>query len=166
MSHEAGNHHTLSLTSSSPEETDALGARLGALLRPGDALLLQGPLGAGKTALTRGIARGAGSPDLVNSPTFVLVNEYEGPVKLYHADLYRLESPDDVLALELDNYARDGALIVEWPERGDGALPEERLLVRIEHAGGDRRAIAISAAGARAAELLVALQPAASRPRG
>lgn len=157
-----GHRSDLVLATTSPEETDALGARLGARLRPGDVVLLRGPLGAGKTALTRGVARGAGSSDLVNSPTFVLVNEYEGPLKLYHVDLYRLDDPNEVLALELDGYALDGALVVEWPERGDGVLPDEHLLVRIEHAGGDRRDIVISAAGQRPNELLDALQPTAA----
>lgn len=142
----------------SVDETEALGARLGALLRAGDVVLLQGELGAGKTAFTRGVARGAGSVELVNSPTFMLVNEYDGPLRLYHADLYRLDDADSVAELELDQYAREGALIVEWPERGFEVLPRERLLVHIAYAGEERRRLTFSASGARADALLAQLR--------
>jgi tRNA threonylcarbamoyladenosine biosynthesis protein TsaE len=146
----------------SPDETRDLGERLGALLQPGDTILLQGPLGAGKTAMTQGIGRGTGSTDLVNSPTFVLINEYRGRVKLYHVDLYRLEDPSEIVALDLPGYTLDGALIVEWPERGAGLLPDEHLLVEIEHgaSGETDRTIRLSSSGVRAAVLLEALDPA------
>ncbi|HEY7295389.1 MAG TPA: tRNA (adenosine(37)-N6)-threonylcarbamoyltransferase complex ATPase subunit type 1 TsaE [Dehalococcoidia bacterium] len=139
------------------DETRALGERLGALLEPGDVVLLQGPLGAGKTAMTQGIGRGTGSNDLVNSPTFVLINEYRGRVKLYHVDLYRLEDPDEIVQLDLPGYTSDGALIVEWPERGAGLLPEEHLHVAIEHDGEGERRITLTAFGERPARLLRAL---------
>lgn len=149
----------LLLTTASVEETEAFGARLGALLRSGDVVLLEGELGAGKTALTRGVARGAGSTELVNSPTFVLVNEYDGPLPLFHADLYRLDGAEQVAELELGEYAHDGALIVEWPERAEGgALPAEHLLLLLEHGGGDLRRITVRARGVRAAALLTALR--------
>jgi tRNA threonylcarbamoyladenosine biosynthesis protein TsaE len=148
------------IVTGSVEETEALGARLGALLRAGDVVLLQGELGAGKTAFTRGIARGAGSPDLVNSPSFVIINEYEAPARLYHADLYRLTSPDEIAALDLPGYTRDGVLIVEWPERGPELLPAEHLLVRLEDIGGDRRRITFVPRGPRAHELAAALRTA------
>ncbi|HZQ36057.1 MAG TPA: tRNA (adenosine(37)-N6)-threonylcarbamoyltransferase complex ATPase subunit type 1 TsaE [Dehalococcoidia bacterium] len=151
------------LRTNSVDETRAIGARLGELLRPGDVVLLQGPLGAGKTAMTQGIGRGAGSTDLVNSPTFVLINEYRGHVKLYHVDLYRLEDPEEILQLDLPGYTTDGVLIVEWPERGAGLLPEEHLHVGIEHdadASPDARRITLTAFGERAAELLRALSEA------
>jgi tRNA threonylcarbamoyladenosine biosynthesis protein TsaE len=147
----------LSLRSRSVDETRALGERLGALLEPGDVVLLQGPLGAGKTAMTQGIGRGTGSNDLVNSPTFVLINEYRGRVKLYHVDLYRLEDPDEIAQLDLPGYTSDGALIVEWPERGAGLLPEEHLHVAIEHDGEGERRITLTAFGERPARLLRAL---------
>jgi tRNA threonylcarbamoyladenosine biosynthesis protein TsaE len=148
----------LALTTAAVNETERLGARLGALLRAGDVVLLQGELGAGKTAFTRGLARGAGSGDLVTSPTFVLVNEYDGPLRLYHADLYRLDDPDSVADLELADYAREGVLIVEWPERGEDALPAEHLLVELEYAGEDHRRLTFSASGLRATALLKALR--------
>ncbi len=139
---------------SSVDETRALGERLGALLEPGDVVLLQGPLGAGKTAMTQGIGRGAGSSDLVNSPTFVLINEYRGRVKLYHVDLYRLEDSEEIVQLDLPGYTTDGALIVEWPERGAGLLPDEHLHVAIEHDGEATRRIMLTAFGERPAGLL------------
>ncbi len=143
-----------SLETRSADETDSLGERIGALLEPGDVVLLQGPLGAGKTAMTRGIGRGAGSNDLVISPTFVLMNEYRGRLPLYHVDLYRLEKADEIVALDLPGYTLDGALIVEWPERGEGLLPVEHLLVEIEHTGETERYIRLSATGSRHPHLL------------
>ncbi|HLZ69815.1 MAG TPA: tRNA (adenosine(37)-N6)-threonylcarbamoyltransferase complex ATPase subunit type 1 TsaE [Dehalococcoidia bacterium] len=141
----------------SVEQTRALGERIGALLEPGDVVLLQGPLGAGKTAMTQGVGRGAGSSDLVNSPTFVLINEYRGRVKLYHVDLYRLEATEEIAQLDLPGYTDDGALIVEWPERGAGLLPDEHLHVAIEHDGSDARTLTLTAFGERSARLLRAL---------
>ena len=153
----------LYLRTNSVDETRTLGARLGELLQPGDVLLLQGPLGAGKTAMTQGIGRGDGSNDLVISPTFVLINEYRGRVKLYHVDLYRLEDPDEITQLDLPGYTTDGALIVEWPERGAGLLPDEHLHVAIEPAedgNQDARRITLTAFGERPAELLRTLSAA------
>ncbi len=143
-----------SLDTRSADETRALGEQIGILLEPGDVVLLQGQLGAGKTAMTKGIGRGAGSDDLVISPTFVLMNEYRGRVMVYHVDLYRLEEPDEIVALDLPGYTVDGALIVEWPERGEGLLPVEHLLVEIEHTGETTRTIHLSASGCRHSHLL------------
>ena len=140
-----------------PAQTLEFGRRLGSVLLPGDVLLLQGPLGAGKTALTKGIGAGAGSDDLVISPTFVLMNEYGGQVRLYHVDLYRLEDPAEILALDLPGYTAEGVLIVEWPERGHGLLPADHLHIGIEHLGGDQRRITVTAFGERAAEIVRAL---------
>ena len=136
------------------EATRRVGEALGRLAEPGDVFLLQGDLGAGKTTFTQGFARGAGSAELVNSPTFVLVNEYRGRLAVYHADLYRLDDPDEVDRLDLANASLDGALLVEWPERGDGLLPAEHLLVRIEHAGPEERLLALVPRGRRYAQLL------------
>ena len=99
------------------EATLDLGRRIGAASRPGDVLLLEGPLGAGKTVLVRGVAAGLGSADEVVSPTFVLVRHYQGRLPLVHADLYRLADPADVERLGLLELAEDGVLVVEWPER-------------------------------------------------
>lgn len=134
---------TLTLTTHSPEDTAALGERLGRLLRANDVLLLQGPLGAGKTRLTQGLVRGVGGRGPVTSPTFVLVNEYRGPLTVYHVDLYRLERATDVDSLGLDEYFEAGGVtVVEWPERAWNALPDEYLLVQLDHTGdADRSAI-------------------------
>lgn len=159
----------LYLQTDSVDGTRALGARLGELLQPGDVVLLQGPLGAGKTAMTQGIGRGDSSNDLVNSPTFVLINEYRGRVKLYHVDLYRLEDPAEITQLDLPGYTADGVLIVEWPERGAGLLPDEHLHVAIEpndDGGPDARRITLTAFGERPAALLRALSEAPVGARG
>ena len=116
------------LVSNSPEETRDFGERLGALLQPGDVILLSGELGAGKTVFVQGIARGLGFDGSVSSKSFVLMGEYAGRLTLYHADLYRLEDPEQVQDLALDEISADGVLVVEWPERaGEGVLPEEHL---------------------------------------
>ncbi len=144
---------TLDIHTTGPDDTRSVGEALGRLLEAGDVVLLQGDLGAGKTTMTQGLARGAGADDLVNSPTFVLVNEYQGRIKVYHADLYRLEQPDEVLALDLPGATLDGALVVEWPERGDGLLPAEHLLVRIDHASPETRRVRVEPHGPRASAL-------------
>ena len=144
----------LTLRTAGAEETRAAGAALGGLLEEGDVVLLQGELGAGKTTFTQGLARGAGSDELVNSPTFILVNEYRGRIKIYHADLYRLEDPEDVLALDLPGATLDGALVVEWPERGDGLLPAEHLLVQLLHVSPEERDLRFEPHGRRAQALV------------
>lgn len=112
--------------------TRALGRRMARLLRPGDVLLLQGQLGAGKTTFAQGIGAGLHVDGPVRSPTFVLLARYDAPLPLYHADLYRLDAPADVEELALAEQAQDGVLLIEWPERGFDALPAQHLLVVIE----------------------------------
>lgn len=107
--------------------TDRFGRRLAAHLVPGDVVLLSGDLGAGKTALARGILAGLGHAGEVPSPTFTLVQSYEVPgvrLPVWHVDLYRLEDPDEVEELGLDEILADGALIIEWPERAGERWPE------------------------------------------
>ena len=102
------------------EETEALGFRLGQCARPGDVVMCSGPLGAGKTTLVQGFARGLGiSPAVyVRSPTFTLVNEYQGPVVLYHFDFYRLENADEVWDIGFEEYLEaGGVVIVEWADK-------------------------------------------------
>lgn len=147
----------LQLTAASPDETRTAGARLGSILEAGDVVLLRGDLGAGKTCFTQGIARGLDISELVVSPTFVLINEYLGRQRLYHADLYRLEEPGEVADLHLSDSTEDGVLVVEWPERDDGSLPVEYILVRLEYEGATRRRLTFSHRGERPAAVIRAL---------
>ena len=147
----------LTLDSDSPAATRRIGARLGRRLRPGDVILLLGELGTGKTCLTQGIGRGLGVTDQVKSSSFVLVNEYAGRLKLYHADLYRLEDPREVMDLALEETAADGVLAVEWPERAWEELPPEHLLVRLEWVDERRRRLTFEARGRRYEEFVRAL---------
>jgi tRNA threonylcarbamoyladenosine biosynthesis protein TsaE len=120
----------------SPEETEAAAARLAAHFRRGDLLLLEGPLGAGKTTFVRGLARGLGSQAQVMSPTFQLVRVYAGPLQLAHADLYRLEHGAGIAELGLDQLLDEGAVVVEWGDRLRGlAAPR----VTLEPIGETRR---------------------------
>lgn len=148
--------HSLDFFSRSPEQTRRLGARLGAVLRPGDVICLQGDLGAGKTTFVQGVAKGWGSQDAVSSPTFLLVNEYrraDGSL-LFHMDAYRLDSAPEAEELDLDSMLADGALLIEWPERIDGLVPPEHLWVKLEHVDEEERELKFKAAGARYDELL------------
>lgn len=148
----------VSFESRSPEETRALGERLGRCLQPGDVVLLSGELGAGKTVFVQGIARGAGYEGAVSSKSFVLLGEYPGRVQLYHADLYRLEAPEQVEELALDEVCADGALVVEWPERAPGIFPSDHLLVRFEVTGEDTRTLSAEPHGARGNHLLAQMK--------
>jgi tRNA threonylcarbamoyladenosine biosynthesis protein TsaE len=127
-------------------ETSAAGAAIASSLAAGDVLLLDGELGAGKTAFVRGLARGLGLPaDDVTSPTFTLIQEYRSPssaIVLYHADLYRL-TPPEVDDLGLGELSEDGILAVEWPDRWNDP-PAASYRIRIDHRGGDRRQITIT----------------------
>ena len=118
--------------SHSPAETESIGETLGAQLRPGTVLAYRGDLGMGKTAFTRGLARGLGCAGRVTSPTFTIVNEYEGRIPLFHFDMYRLHDSDDLFDIGWEDYLeRGGVCAVEWSERIDDALPEDTLFVTI-----------------------------------
>jgi len=133
-----------SIETASEDETSAAGEALAPQLSAGDVLLLEGELGAGKTAFVRGLARGLGlQPDDVTSPTFTLIQEYRGPgaLVLYHADLYRL-SPREVDDLGLGELSEEGILAVEWPDRWLEP-PTAHYRVRIESRGSDERSITI-----------------------
>ena len=119
--------------SNSAQETEALGERLAARLRPGDVIAYTGDLGAGKTAFTRGLARGLGVADRVTSPTFTIVNEYEGGrLPLFHFDLYRMDSPEELFDIGWEDYlARGGVCAVEWSEQVADALPEDAVTVTL-----------------------------------
>jgi tRNA threonylcarbamoyladenosine biosynthesis protein TsaE len=146
------------LVSKSPEETRRLGERLGALLQPGDVILLSGELGAGKTVFVQGIARGLGFDGAVSSKSFVLLGEYPGRLTLYHADLYRLEDPEQVRDLALDEISAGGVLVVEWPERaGEGVLSEEHLRVEFAVTGESTRELRVYPTGDRAKQIIEGL---------
>ena len=118
----------------SPEETQALGEKLGKTLKQGDVIALVGDLGTGKTCLTQGIARGVGiAPDeVVNSPSYILINEYNGTMPIYHIDLYRLENSEQIAELGLSEYIEgDGICIIEWAERIADTLPDTCIEIHI-----------------------------------
>jgi tRNA threonylcarbamoyladenosine biosynthesis protein TsaE len=139
---------TRTIRTSAPGETIALGESLGRAARAGDLLCLWGELGAGKTQLAKGIALGLGIDATVNSPTFILMNEYPGGrLPLFHVDLYRLADAADALAGGVvDERQAEGVTVVEWPERMGDVLPLARLDVRIDGTGDDVRAIELSTA--------------------
>ena len=128
---------------SSEDDTRRLGRELGQRLGAGAVVLLEGPLGAGKTAFVRGLAEGLGcDPDAVSSPTFTIVQQYQGPVALQHVDLYRLR-PDEVADLGLDDLQEGAVIAVEWAERWLDA-PAEATRVVLEPVGADERQVTIS----------------------
>jgi len=133
------------LVTTSEAETIALGRSLAAELRRGDVVLLEGVLGAGKTALARGLASGLGVPEEeVRSPTFTLVNPYHGRLPVYHVDLYRIEKPRDLDELGLEEIlGTDGVAIVEWAERLGRWRPPHAYVIRFEDRGDSERAIVI-----------------------
>ena len=128
----------------SPEQTEQVGAALGKVLTAGTVLAYEGDLGAGKTAFTRGLARGLGAGDMVTSPTYTIVNEYlSGRLPLFHFDMYRLASADDLWDIGWDDYLdRGGICAVEWSENVEEAM-EGAIRVRIEKLGEDERRITI-----------------------
>ncbi|MFM8275313.1 MAG: tRNA (adenosine(37)-N6)-threonylcarbamoyltransferase complex ATPase subunit type 1 TsaE [Gemmata sp.] len=131
--------------------TEAFGRRLGALLFPGAVLALVGRMGAGKTHLTRAIAEGLGvrNPAVVNSPTFVLIQEYPARVPIYHFDAYRLSGPAEFAELGADEYFRgDGVCVVEWADKVEVTLPRDHLRIEIEIVDAQRRVFHVRAAGA------------------
>ena len=128
----------------SPTETEAIGAALGQILPPGTVIAYRGDLGAGKTAFTRGLAKGLGCTDMVTSPTYTIVNEYlSGRIPLFHFDMYRLASSDDLWDIGWEDYLeRGGVCAVEWSENVDDAM-EQAIYVTIEKLGEDTRRITI-----------------------
>ena len=129
---------------SSPAETEAVGRALAGRLRPGTVVAYRGGLGAGKTAFTRGLARGLGVTDSVTSPTYTIVNEYlSGRIPLFHFDMYRLGCADDLFDIGWEDYLeRGGVCAVEWSENVEEAM-ENAIFVRIERLDEDRRRITI-----------------------
>ncbi|MBR4038649.1 MAG: tRNA (adenosine(37)-N6)-threonylcarbamoyltransferase complex ATPase subunit type 1 TsaE [Clostridia bacterium] len=141
-----------SLLSTVENQTQRLGYALGACLRAGDVVLLEGEMGAGKSVLTRAAARGMGVCGPVPSPTFTILNIHDGrEMKLYHFDLYRLEGEDALYEMGLDEFipARDGVSLIEWPQMAQEAMPPDHLAIDIRYANdGMARAITLVPSGA------------------
>jgi len=156
---------TARIATRSAIETRRLGERLGRLLAPGDVIALVGDLGAGKTQLVRGACAGAKvPPEEVSSPSFAIVATYRGRLPVHHADLYRIADEDELYGTGFgDLVGGEGALLVEWADRIPGALPQERLTLRLDHDARrpDVRRVEIAGTGARHAALAKAL----ARPR-
>jgi tRNA threonylcarbamoyladenosine biosynthesis protein TsaE len=153
------NEHSLDLISHSPEQTGRFGERLGALLRAGDVICLEGELGTGKTCLTQGIGQGMGIVAPITSPTFILIAEHHPLTRgatLFHIDLYRLEAAvDEALDFGLDEYlGGDGVCVIEWADRVLPALPDERLWVVLRHLDTSKRGIVMKAHGDRYDQVL------------
>jgi len=142
------------------DEMVQIGERIGRLLRPGDAVLIQGELGAGKTTLAQGIARGLGVAAPVTSPTFALIHEHRGAAaRMAHVDPYRLRDEEEVEGTGfLDLLEGDAVLVVEWPERLGALAPPDHLHVRIERGEGDVRRLAFSGTGMRGAAIAAELE--------
>jgi tRNA threonylcarbamoyladenosine biosynthesis protein TsaE len=148
---------SLDFISHSPEQTQRFGVRFGELLRPGDVILLRGDLGAGKTTLAQGIARGWGAIDAASSPTFVLINEYRRAdnARLVHLDAFRLGSGAEIELLGLDDlFDRGDPIMIEWPERLEGFLPEQGLTAHLRWVDDSRRSVHLQADGVRYDRLL------------
>ena len=144
----------------SEAETEGFGQRLGAALQRPVTILLQGTLGAGKSVMARGIARGLGVPEdiPITSPTFTLMNHYPARIDLYHFDLYRLADTEELIEIGFDDFAHgQGVALVEWPERLED-LGFEHLLIEIERVSAEKRRISIIAQGEDAAEVLTLLE--------
>lgn len=140
-----------------PEATEQFGRRLGALLFPGAVVALSGPLGAGKTFLTRATALGLGIADkrAVTSPTFVLIQEYQGRLPIYHFDLYRLPAGRDFLDLGAGEYLEgEGVCLIEWADKFPHCLPVERLEIQLEPTSEQSRHVTLTGTGDRYAALV------------
>jgi tRNA threonylcarbamoyladenosine biosynthesis protein TsaE len=153
---------SLDFISSSEQQTMRLGVRLGELLQSNDILCLAGELGTGKTVLARGVGRGWGTAIRVTSPTFTLVNQYprmHDDRILFHIDCYRLETESDIVTAGLEDILlTNGAFMIEWPERIKEWLPDDRLLIEMEHTDETRRKMRFTATNGRSAELLKAFR--------
>ena len=152
----------ISVVTNGEAETVALGERLGRLLRPGDFVALYGELGSGKTRFAQGVAIGAGvDPNTrVTSPTYTIMNEYQGTFPLYHFDLYRLAGDTDIVELGFEDYFYGrGICLVEWAERLVGELPDEHLKVSFSYEVNDARRVVFKWHGDRYREILQGLFP-------
>lgn len=142
--------------SKSPEDTKKLGAKIAILLKKGDVLALVGELGSGKTTFTKGIAKGLGvaHSKYVNSPSFVIVNEYKGRLPLYHMDLYRLDRLSQIETIGYEEYLWSGGVcVIEWADKIKKLLPGEYIEIELRHRGAKERAIRLIPKGRRYKQL-------------
>ncbi|MBF0805327.1 MULTISPECIES: tRNA (adenosine(37)-N6)-threonylcarbamoyltransferase complex ATPase subunit type 1 TsaE [unclassified Streptococcus] len=139
----------------------AWGEKLGHLLDVGDVLILSGDLGAGKTTFTKGLARGLDIDQMIKSPTYTIVREYEGRLPLYHLDVYRIDGDPDSIDLDAFLFG-EGITVIEWGELLEEALPDDYLHVTLHHEGEGRR-LELAAVGQRSQELMEAWKDAAAR---
>ena len=151
---------SVDILSKSTDQTIKLGERLAKHLRKGDIFCLQGDLGSGKTTLIKGIAKGLKiASEKVTSPTFVLMNAYEGRLPLYHFDLYRLEEIHEISSIGYEEFLYgDGVAVIEWAERLGALTPKEYLRIELAHKGEDQRLIKIFPAGTRYSQLVDSLR--------
>ncbi|MBB5172629.1 tRNA (adenosine(37)-N6)-threonylcarbamoyltransferase complex ATPase subunit type 1 TsaE [Texcoconibacillus texcoconensis] len=138
-------------------ETWELAHQIASKLKPGDVLTLEGDLGAGKTTFTKGIAKGLGINQVVNSPTFTIIKEYQGDIPLYHMDVYRLDDESEELGLE-EYFEGDGVSVIEWPTRITEQLPEERLDIQVAYRSEHERSFILMPRGDRYIELCKELE--------
>lgn len=150
----------MDIITNSELETIELGNKIGKLLTDGDFICLDGDLGAGKTHFTKGLAQGMGIREDITSPTFTIVQEYDGELDLYHFDVYRLFDEEELYAIGFEDYLkRKGVIIVEWSEKVRGVLPKDRLEIRIEYLEDpDKRKLVFESFGKRAEELVKKFQ--------
>ncbi len=149
---------TLTVVTQSEAQTEALGEKLGRIIEPGCTVLLSGDLGAGKTCMARGIARGAECTVGARSPTFIIVAEYPGRVRIFHCDLYRVTSDIEIDELALHENLERGAVVVEWPENGGSSLPNDALTIRLDaEEDVNSRHLRISAQGRQSNHLFARL---------
>lgn len=125
------------IISKSTEDTEKIGELIAEKLCGNEVIALFGGLGMGKTAFTRGLCRGLGVNDGVSSPTFALVNEYHGKYNIYHFDMYRVTSWEDLYSTGFFDYLDNGVLVIEWSENIEGALPENAIRINISKGGSD-----------------------------
>ena len=134
------------LKSGSPEETIALGQRIGAQLLPNDVIALYGDLAAGKTTLTKGVCLFLHADQPATSPTFTLINEYEGDLPIFHFDCYRIKNPDEMIMLGFEEYLeKNGIVLIEWPEHISAHIPENSIKIYLNYINDHTRSIEIHA---------------------
>ena len=151
---------TLEIISSSPQETEHIGSLLGKMLTRGDIIALSGELGSGKTTLVKGLAQGMGfDREEVVSPSFTLVNEYEGPLPLFHIDLYRLGDERDLREIGYEEYIGEaGVAVIEWADRVRNAVPHESLWITLRYQYAERREIVMQPHGDRYEKIIEELR--------